>query len=152
MALVKFETTEESVKPLFGKGTMSCVKVRCACEPGPTKPVCQPGVTIARPLSETIEARATGGFDSAHLKPGKEIWVRVISGYVYPAAHSDLDAILYGHVRPASTLKNSSESELSLVFDSRRLHRPRKETAHAAADWPGGSSRRNPGDCSRDSC
>ncbi|HUD12348.1 MAG TPA: tetratricopeptide repeat protein [Terracidiphilus sp.] len=114
--LVKFETTEESVKPLFGKGTMIASKSAAPANQA-DQPVCQPGDTIARPLSETIEARATGGFDSAHLKPGKEIWVRVISGYVYPGCTLDLDAILYGHVTAASTLKNSSESELSLVFD-----------------------------------
>jgi len=114
--LVKFETTEESVKPLFGKGTMIASKSSAPTNQA-DQPVCQPGDTIDRPLSETIEARATGGLDSAHLKPGKEIWMRVISGYVYPGCTLDQDAILYGHVTAASTLKNSNASELSLVFD-----------------------------------
>jgi thioredoxin-like negative regulator of GroEL len=114
--LVKFETTEESVKPLFGKGTMIASKSSAPAN-GADQSVCQPGDAIARPLSETIEARATGGLDSAHLKPGKEIWMRVISGYVYPGCTLDQDAILYARVTAASTLKNSSESELSLVFD-----------------------------------
>jgi hypothetical protein len=114
--LVKFETTEESVKPLFGKGTMIASKSSAPANQA-DQPVCQPGDTIDRPLSETIEARATGGLDSAHLKPGKEIWMRVISGYVYPGCTLDQDAIIYGRVTAASTLKNFSESELSLVFD-----------------------------------
>jgi tetratricopeptide (TPR) repeat protein len=114
--LVKFESTEEGVKPLFGKGTMIASKSSAPANEA-DQPVCQPGDAIARPLNETIEARATGGFDSAHLKPGKEIFVRVISGYVYPGCTLDEDAILYGHVTEATTMKNSSESELSLVFD-----------------------------------
>lgn len=114
--LVKFETTEEGVKPLFGKGSMIASK---ASEPESNleQPVCETADNVARPLNETIEARATGGFDSAHLKPGKEIFVRVISGYVFPGCTLDQDAILYGRVTGASTLKNSSDSELSLVFD-----------------------------------
>ena len=43
--------------------------------------------------------------------------MRVISGYVYPGCTLDEDAILYGHVTEATTMKNSSESALSLVFD-----------------------------------
>ena len=114
--LVKFESTEEGVKPLFGKGTMIASK---PSEPANNleQPVCEPGDNIARPLNETIEARATGGFDSAHLKPGKEIFVRVISGYEFPGCTLDEDAILYGRVTEATTMKNSGESELSLVFD-----------------------------------
>ena len=114
--LVKFESTEEGVKPLFGKGTMIASK---SSEPANNleQPVCDTADNVARPLNDVIEARVTGGFDSAHLKPGKEIFVRVISGYVYPGCTLDADAILYGHVTEASTMKNSGESALSLVFD-----------------------------------
>jgi tetratricopeptide (TPR) repeat protein len=114
--LVKFETTEAAVTPLFGKGTMIASKPSAPAD-GADQPVCQPGDTIDRPLNETIEARATGGFDSAHLKVGKEIWVRVLSGVVYPGCTLDQDAILYGRVTAATSLKNSSESELSVSFD-----------------------------------
>ncbi|HTW80432.1 MAG TPA: aspartyl protease family protein [Terracidiphilus sp.] len=114
--LVKFESTEEGVKPLFGRETTIASNSSAPASPA-EQATCEPGDAIARPLNQTIEARTTGGFDSAHLKPGKGIYLRVISGYVYPGCTLDEDAILYGHVTAATTLKNSSESELSVVFD-----------------------------------
>jgi hypothetical protein len=59
----------------------------------------------------------TGGLDSAHLKPGKEIWVRVIDGEVFKNCALDQDAVLYGHVMSASSSKDTSGAELSLLFD-----------------------------------
>jgi hypothetical protein len=114
--LVKFESIEEGVKPLFGKGTMISSK---SSEPANEndQPVCQPGDAIARPLNQTIEAKVTGGLDSGRLKPGKEIWVKVANGYVYPGCTLEADSILYGRVISATSSKNPNASELSLLFD-----------------------------------
>jgi hypothetical protein len=112
--LVKFETTEIGVKPLFGKGTMIA-----SSQPAneADQPACQPGDTIARPLNSVIEAKVTGVLDSGHLKPGKEVWVKMVNEYDYPGCTLAADSILYGHVTSASSSKNPNASELSLVFD-----------------------------------
>jgi tetratricopeptide (TPR) repeat protein len=114
--LVKFETTEESVKPLFGKGTMIASKSSAPANQA-DQPVCVPGDTIDRSINTTIQARVTGGLDSAHLKPGKEVFVKVVYGLAYPGCTLDEDAILYGHVTSATSSKSPNSSELSLVFD-----------------------------------
>jgi hypothetical protein len=59
----------------------------------------------------------TGSLDSAHLKPGKEVFVKVLYGLAYPGCTLDEDSILYGHVTAANSSKNPDASELSLVFD-----------------------------------
>jgi len=113
--LVKFESTEAGVTPVFSKNTMIA-----SASPSPTNdtaPACQPRDTIDRPVNTTIQARVTGSLDSAHLKPGKEVFVKVVYGLEYPGCTLDEDAILYGHVTSATSSKNPDASELSLVFD-----------------------------------
>jgi tetratricopeptide (TPR) repeat protein len=112
--LVKFETTEAAVSPVFGKKTTIA---STAPESDAGQPVCPPFDTRDRPLDSTIEARLTGGLDSGHLKPGQKIWVRVLSGLVFPGCSLDQDAVLYGHVTSSTSTKDPSASELSLVFD-----------------------------------
>jgi len=112
--LVKFESTETGVTPLFGKKTTIA---SMGPESGAGQPVCQPLDTRDRALDSTIEARLTGGLDSGRLKPGSKIWVRVLSGLVFPGCTLDQDAILYGHVTSFSSTKDPSASELSLAFD-----------------------------------
>ncbi len=114
--LVKFETTEAGVTPLFGKGTM-IASANSAPPNVVDQSACQHGDTTDRPIQTTIQARVTGGLDSAHLKPGKEVFVKVVYGLAYPGCTLDEDAILYGHVTAATSSKNPSASELSLVFD-----------------------------------
>lgn len=114
--LVKFESSVEGVKPLFGKGAM--VASNSSAPPANVEqPVCQPGDTLDRSIDKTIQARVTGGLDSAHLKLGKEVFVKVVYGLAYPGCTLDEDAILYGHVTSATSSKNPNTSELSLVFD-----------------------------------
>ena len=114
--LVKFESTNEEVSPVHAKGTMTA-----SASPAPTneadKAACQPGDDRDRPINSTIEARVTGGLDSGHLKPGKEIWVKVVYGLVYPECTLNAESILYGHVTAAASSKSPDASELSLVFD-----------------------------------
>jgi tetratricopeptide (TPR) repeat protein len=69
------------------------------------------------PLNTTIEATVQGSLDSAHLKPGKEIWVKTVSGYSFPGCSLNRDSILYGHVVAATGKKNSATPELSIAFD-----------------------------------
>lgn len=111
--LVKFEPISAEFVPK--KNSMIASASSPAATPNAVQ--CEPEDTRPRPLSTTLQARLTGGLDSAHLKPGKEIWVRVIDGEVYPTCTLDQDAILYGHVMSATSSKNSDGSELSLMFD-----------------------------------
>jgi tetratricopeptide (TPR) repeat protein len=110
--LVKFESTEEGVTPVFSKKTMIA-----AAPPSDTTPACQPRDTIDRPIDVTIQARVAGGLDSSHLKPGKEVWVKVVNGYVYPGCTLNADSILYGHVMSSTSSRNPDTSELSLLFN-----------------------------------
>ncbi|MGA2169804.1 MAG: tetratricopeptide repeat protein [Terracidiphilus sp.] len=114
--LVKFESTAEGVSPVFSKGTM-IASASTAPESDNGKPACQPGDNRDRSIDSTIEARVTGGLDSGHLKPGKEIWVKVVYGLVFPGCTLDAESILYGHVTSSTSSKNPNASELSLLFD-----------------------------------
>jgi tetratricopeptide (TPR) repeat protein len=114
--LVKFETTEAGVTPVFGKGT-TIASSATPPEGDAGKAACQPINGHDLPVKSTIEARVTGGLDSGRLKPGKEVFVKVVYGLVYPECTLEADSILYGHVTSATSSKNPSSSELSLVFD-----------------------------------
>ena len=81
---------------------------------------CPPSTSMDIPLSSTIEAKVIGSLDSGHLKAGKEIWVNVLHGLVYPGCALNEGAAIYGHVTAAVAQKNpdsAEHSELSLVFD-----------------------------------
>jgi hypothetical protein len=69
------------------------------------------------PVASTIEARVTELMDSAHLKPGKQVYVKVMYGISYPRCVLPQDAIIYGHVTAAASSKDPKSSELGLVFD-----------------------------------
>jgi hypothetical protein len=112
--LVKFESTDAGIKPLFGRGTMVASDASSPAN-SPDQPRCRPRDTIDRPLNQTLQAKLTGGLDSAHLKPGQKVWARVLAGLDYPGCSLDQDAVLYGHV--TASAKDSGAPELSLVFD-----------------------------------
>lgn len=78
---------------------------------------CPPSAVMDIPLGLTIEAKVTGTLDSGHLKVGKEVWVKVVNGLVYPSCILDKGATLFGHVTAAVSRENPNSSELSLVFD-----------------------------------
>jgi len=69
------------------------------------------------PIGKTIEATVGGLLDSAHLKPGKEIWVNSIYEEIDPECRLDEKAAIYGHVTAVSSSKDPQASELSLQFD-----------------------------------
>lgn len=68
------------------------------------------------PTNSTVEARVTG-IDSAHLKPGKEIWFKVAHGVIYQGCTLDTDSVVYAHILSATGGKGATSSELSLSFD-----------------------------------
>jgi tetratricopeptide (TPR) repeat protein len=114
--LVRFEPIEGGVWPGLSKRTMVA---SASTAPGsdPNKDECQPINDHYLPLKSTIQARVTGGLDSGRLKPGKEVFVKVVYGLTFPDCTLDVDSILYGHVTSSTSSKNPNMSELSLVFD-----------------------------------
>jgi hypothetical protein len=110
--LVKFEPTTTDVSP--AKGTMTASSAP-ANEAAP--PACQQFDNRDWPVESTIEGRVTELLDSSHLKPGKEVFVKVLYGLSYPGCTLTQDSIVYGHVTAAASSKNPNSSELGLVFD-----------------------------------
>lgn len=85
-----------------------------------TSPAVQPQCAADHrdfPLDSTIEAKVTSLLDSAHLKPGKEITVQLVTEWQYPGCNLSARSTLYGHVTTASSSKDPGASELGLVFD-----------------------------------
>jgi hypothetical protein len=78
---------------------------------------CTPIADAEIPLSTTIQAKVTGLVSAGHLKPGKELWVKVARGVIFPGCTMETDSAIYGQVTAASSSKNPNASELSLLFD-----------------------------------
>jgi hypothetical protein len=68
------------------------------------------------PINSTVEAKVTG-IDSAHLKPGKEIWLKVAHGVIYSSCTLEPDSAVYAHILSATGGKGATSSELSFSFD-----------------------------------
>jgi hypothetical protein len=83
----------------------------------PEQAACPVVDTLDHPISTTIEASVTGTLESGHLKPGKEIWVKTVTGWNLPECSMDVGANIYGHVISSTSTKDSGSSELSLTFD-----------------------------------
>ncbi len=112
--LAKFEPTKDEGSPAHAKEA----KIASAAPANDTSvPACQEFENRDWPVESTIEARVTELMDSAHLKPGKEVFVKVLYGLTYPGCVLTQDSILYGHVTAAASSKNPNSSELGLVFD-----------------------------------
>lgn len=69
------------------------------------------------PLNQTLELKVMGTLDSAHLKPGKEIYAEVVHGLMYPGCVLDQKAIVYGHVTEVSSMRNPDSAQMGLTFD-----------------------------------
>src|SRR4051812_4182759 len=72
--------------------------------------ICAPMANVPIPSRAAILAKVTG-LDSAHLKPGKDVWFKLARPFNYPGCALDTDAVVYAHV------VSSSPSEVSLAFD-----------------------------------
>jgi hypothetical protein len=68
------------------------------------------------PTNSTVEAKVMS-IDSSKLKPGKEIWLKVARGVIYPGCTLETDSVVYAHVLSATGGKGVTSSELSLAFD-----------------------------------
>ncbi|MGB6687623.1 MAG: tetratricopeptide repeat protein [Terracidiphilus sp.] len=114
--LVKFESTNPEAAPPAEMGTMTASAAQ-ASETQPAGPACPQLPDSDFPIKSTMEAKVQGALDSAHLKPGKEIWVSVVQGYSLPECTLDRNATLYGRIMAASSAKNPDASELAIAFD-----------------------------------
>lgn len=104
--LVKFESPDSA--PSRSKEKVAEAKEEQACP------------TLALddiPMNQTLELKVTGTLDSAHLKPGKEIYAQVVHGLIYPGCTLDQNAVVYGHVTAVSSKRNPDAAELGLEFD-----------------------------------
>lgn len=77
---------------------------------------CAPLADTNIPVSGTVEAKITG-INSAHLKPGKEIWFKVAHGVIYAGCRLEADAVVYARIVSSTASKSPGGSELSLAFD-----------------------------------
>ncbi len=84
---------------------------------GGSQASCTPISASEIPLSTTIQAKVTGLLSAGHLKPGKEIWVKVARGVIFPGCRMATDTSIYGRITAASSSKNPAASELSIQFD-----------------------------------
>ena len=55
--------------------------------------------------------------DSSHLKPGKEVTIKVVGEYSTAKCTLPAGSLLTGHVTAAGPSKGGGTSELALVFD-----------------------------------
>lgn len=108
--LVKFESPESTMSASKGKKSEKA--------PGADeKQECPVFDSAEIPLDQTLELKVTGTLDSAHLKPGKEIYAQVVHGLIYPGCTLDRNSVVYGHVTAVSSTRNPDAAELGLVFD-----------------------------------
>ena len=100
--LVKFEPIDTEAAPAAANANLTASALSPEC----------PRISDEDfPIKSTLEAKVQGTLDSAHLKPGKDIWAKVVQGYALPGCTMNQDATLYGRVMAASS------SELSVDFD-----------------------------------
>jgi tetratricopeptide (TPR) repeat protein len=114
--LVKFESINTEAAPAAEKG-MEIAAAPAGAVSAPAGESCPHLADQDFPIKSTLDARVRGTLDSAHLKPGKEIWVTVLQGYALPECTLNQDATLYGHVAASSSSKNPEAAELALIFD-----------------------------------
>jgi tetratricopeptide (TPR) repeat protein len=110
--LVKFEVPGAPASASKNKGT------EAKAAPGrEEKQECPTFDSADIPLNETMELKVTGTLDSAHLKPGKEIYAQVVHGLIYPGCTLERNSIVYGHITAVSSTRNPDSAELGLIFD-----------------------------------
>lgn len=114
--LVKFTT------PTSGPARLS-VAADAASQPSADAPgsaeTCNryPGQDVERPTTEMLEGAVFGGLDSATLKAGQSIKVRVLREWDSPVCTLRTGSHLYGRVLSATTSKTTGPSTLSIILD-----------------------------------
>jgi hypothetical protein len=69
------------------------------------------------PTSATLEVKVMNLLDSSHLKPGKELLLKVVNEFHIDKCIVPEGSYVYGHVTEASSSKGGGKSQLGLVFD-----------------------------------
>jgi len=69
------------------------------------------------PARSAIRAKVVSTLDSSHLKPGKEVTVKLVEEYRIDKCTLSAGSFLTGHVTATGPSKGSAGSELALVFD-----------------------------------
>ena len=100
-----------------GPGTPAATTASPAPASEAVQAVCPHSAVTEIPFSSTIQAKVPGTLDAAHLKVGKEIWVNVVNGLVYPGCTLNEGAALYGHIKAIVAGKDANTAELALAFD-----------------------------------
>jgi tetratricopeptide (TPR) repeat protein len=115
--LVKFDSPTGSAEPRRQPRNSAMVASTTGMPAPESDGACARVDSRDRSVNTTIEAKPSGGLDSAHLKPGKEVFLKVIYGITYEGCTLDKDSILYGRVVSSASSANPSASELNIVFD-----------------------------------
>ena len=92
------------------------VSLSLAQQPAPQSSPCVALADSTIPTNSTVQAKVMS-IDSSKLKPGKEIWFKVVNGVIYQGCTLEPDSVVYAHVMSASGGKGATSSELSLSFD-----------------------------------
>ncbi|HEY1581320.1 MAG TPA: hypothetical protein VGF82_29990 [Terracidiphilus sp.] len=87
-----------------------------ASEPQAQSAPCAHLADTAISVNATVEAKVDG-LDSGRMKPGKQIWFKVVHPVSYPGCTLDQDAVVYGRIMSVNSTRNPDSSELSLAFD-----------------------------------
>jgi tetratricopeptide (TPR) repeat protein len=109
--MVKLETADKEFSPgLKGRNLNASAQ-------GADQSECPHVDDQDHPIGSTVEVSVMGTLDAGHLKPGKEIWVKAVTGWEHPECRIEKGAVIYGHVTAAVSTKSPDSSELSLSFD-----------------------------------
>lgn len=104
--LVKFETANEDVFAKKSRGTMT------AGGEGECSPLSGSSVGTNSAMAVSV----TGLMDAAHLKPGKQFYVKVVNGWQDPECTLDDGALIYGKITEAGRAGNG-KLQLGLKFE-----------------------------------
>ena len=70
-----------------------------------------------RSVDSMLEGLVVGGLDSARLKPGQTVSLRVMRDWISPVCILRSRSNLYGHVLSSTSSKTAGASTLAIVFD-----------------------------------
>jgi hypothetical protein len=85
---------------------------------GAPEVACADEANVSQPLNTTIQGKVVGLLDTAHLKAGSKVMLKMATSWQNGACELPLDSVLYGHVTEARSTRSPDSSELSLVFDA----------------------------------
>jgi len=109
--LVKLESPDVELSPRHTNATTS------ASADADEKMECPRFEDRDLPTDTTIEATVGSVLDSTHLKPGKEVQVKVLHDWQSAQCTLASGSILYGHVTASESSKTAAGSKLAMVID-----------------------------------